>query len=179
MAATPACLLPNDYDGAASLGPYPPQVDRDTLIPKAALTQLWTKCDPGQDAVQLAAQFTDLDSPVLNHRWVANNGVSNTIWLEDDQTNPEQGPHIESVRLQHSSDFGFDENVPNFTGVVSLFTTDAPAQAWAVDPNSVPPGEPRDLGLIQNPNHLYAVIEVRWTFEYLAELGEGVCQPAD
>jgi hypothetical protein len=174
-AASSACLWPAEYKGDEEPGPYPPQIDRETLVPKAAKTQLGTMCS----SLQLAADITDRDSPILNFRWVANNGVDNTTWLEDDDSTRDPGEaHRASLRFQHA-DFDFEPTVPSFTGVVSLFVTDAPAEAWTVDPNDVPPGESRDMGRIDDSSGRVSVVEVRWTFEYLIELGEVVCQPAD
>ncbi len=174
MTTSMGCLIPPDGKGNDLLGPYPPQVDLSKLFPRSAKTQLYTKCTR---SLNLEATVSDLDSEHLLFRWVANNGVDNTKWLDDDDnTKPPGTPHVVIQALEHSLDFGFDPEVVGFfTGVVSLFVTDAPE--WAVS-RDVEPGERKNLGVIDNSSEQFSLIEVRWTFEYLQELN-GVCDPDD
>jgi hypothetical protein len=175
MPAFAGCVLPAEYKGDDPLRRFPPHVDLGSLAPASAKTQLYNDCSrPLQVRV---LNIIDLDSEVLNYRWVANNGIDNTRWLADDDSS---APHNTSYPLRHAADFGFDPaEVPVYTGVLSLFITDAPADAWAADPNEVEDGEAFDLGRIEDPNGQYAVTEVRWTFEYDEALGEDVCSPRD
>jgi hypothetical protein len=171
MTFVEGCLLPPS-SGEDLIGPYPPKVDLTKLFPRKPKNRL----DPSQCQQSLRVEISDvvdLDTNTLLFRWVANNAVESTIFIDDDESSQTPGdPHASNVQLFHDAAFEPPANGTR-TGVLSLFITDAPA--WA-DPNPVVPrGESDDLSAVAPDENgsvtAFTVLEVRWTFEYVAGLG--------
>ncbi len=168
------CVIPPDGLTPEVPGPYPPKIDLTQLIPSAPKTRVDLNCD--EQYVLKADNVVDLDSDRLLFRWVANNDFDNTKWLGEQISEREPGKPHESVQpFEHGVDLRFDPNdlgIVFFSGVVSLFVTDAPE--WAEPISGGTPGEKRNLGRIDDGGGLWSVVEARWTFEYVR--GLGVCE---
>lgn len=166
IATSMGCILPPDGKSAGtSLGPYPPHVDLAQVFPRKAKLRFHPSCD--NQALDVMG-ISDPDSDLLLFRWVANNGLENTVLIQDESQ--VTGRPV-NERIDHRDTFG--PLADGGTGVISLFITDAPV--WE-DPNPEPAGgESADLSKIPAGSEDASVVEIRWTFEYDPSLGSNVC----
>ncbi|MBK8013219.1 MAG: hypothetical protein IPK13_17910 [Deltaproteobacteria bacterium] len=181
--AASGCLVPPDADRQLTVN-APPRIDYDAMRPPQPVTAVSPTC--ADFSVSVAAR--DDDSPYLSFRWVANNGTSERLHIQDDPPRNARtaGGKIARVRvdLRTVPAHFFVQRGAEF-GVLSLFVTDgveetadddAPRTRWRVpDPSIYDAEEVTNLGEIEDNENgpAFNVVEIRWAFHFVEDAGCG------